>query len=147
MRQMLALFLFLALFIASGVSSAYSILGSSAEEQESSDMITGYQVSPEVLMRDDVGTVTVTVKNMDSDKSVNITEAGMLSSDIKVPSNSYFNIGRLGPGESLNLTFTIKATCPDGIYYPKILLGVEEDKKIRFHLPVKVDRTHLNHRR
>lgn len=135
--KLLPLLLFLALFMA-GISSAYA-----AEEQKSSVMITGYQVSPEVLMRNDVGTVTVTVKNMESVKSINIKEARMLDREIKVLSDSYFNIGRLGPGESLNLAFTIKAGYTDGIYYPKVLIEAEGAQSIRYLLQVKVDSTPL----
>jgi len=137
MRKMLSLFLFLVLFVV-GISGAQV-----AEEQKSSVMITSYQITPEVLMRNDVGTVTVTVKNMELVKSVNIKDAQMLSRDIKVLSDSYFNIGRLGPGESLNLTFTIKATCPDGIYYPRILVEGEDAQNIRYSIPVTVDSSSL----
>ena len=90
------LFLFLLFFaIALGISGVcvYGVLGSGTEEQEASVMITGYQINPATPMRNDVGTVTVTVKNMESDKSVNIKDARMLSRDIKVLSDSYFNIG------------------------------------------------------
>ncbi|MEA2075495.1 MAG: hypothetical protein U9O85_07155 [Euryarchaeota archaeon] len=130
-------------FAIPSVSAYDGISGLGTEEQESSIMIAGYQVSPEVLMRNDVGTVTVTVKNMESDKSVNIKDARMLSRDIKVLSDSYFNIGRLGPGESLNLTFTIKAICPDGIYYPRILVDGEDAQNIRYSMPVTVDSSSL----
>ena len=147
MRQTLPLFLFLFFMVifASGVSAYDGVygLGTEEQEQESSIMIAGYQVSPEVLMRNDIGTVTVTVKNMESAKSVNIKDARMLSRDIKVLSDSYFNIGRLGPGESLNLTFTIKAVCPDGIYYPKILVAGEDAQNIRYSIPVTVDSSSL----
>jgi len=135
--KLLPLLLFLALFVV-GISCAYA-----AEEQKSSVMITGYQITPEVLMRNDVGTVTVTVKNMESVKSINIKEARMLGRDIKVLSDSYFNIGRLGPGESLNLSFTIKAGYTDGIYYPKVLIEAEGAQSIRYLLQVKVDSTPL----
>jgi hypothetical protein len=137
MKKILPLFLFLVLIVV-GISGAQV-----AEEQKSSVMITSYQISPEVLMRNDVGTVTVTVKNMESLKSVNIKDARMLSRDIKVLSDSYFNIGRLGPGESLNLTFTIKAICPDGIYYPRILVEGEDAQNIRYSIPVTVDSSSL----
>ena len=137
MRKTIPFFFFLVLIVV-GISGAQV-----AEEQESSIMIAGYQVSPEVLMRNDVGTVTVTVKNMESLKSVNIKDARMLSRDIKVLSDSYFNIGRLGPGESLNLTFTIKAICPDGIYYPRILVEGEDAQNIRYSIPVTVDSSSL----
>jgi hypothetical protein len=138
MRQTLLLFLFLVL-LAVGISGAQV-----AEEQKSSSvMITSYQITPEVLMRNDIGTVTVTVKNMELAKSVNIREAQMLDRNIKILSDRYFNIGRLGPGESLNLTFTIKATCPDGIYYPRILVEGEDAQNIRYSIPVTVDSSSL----
>ena len=158
MRQTFPLFLFLFFmvifvfafaFAIPGVSAYDGVYGLGTEEQEhgqgqeSSIMIAGYQVSPEVLMYNDIGTVTVTVKNMESAKSVNIKDARMLSRDIKVLSDSYFNIGRLGPGESLNLTFTIKATCPDGIYYLKILVAGEDAQNIRYSIPVTVDSSSL----
>jgi len=149
MRKTLPSFLFLLLlifaiaFAISSVSAYDGISGLGTEEQESSVMITGYQINPATLMCNDVGTVTVTVKNMESDKSVNIKDARMLSRNIKVLSNSYFNIGRLGPGESLNLTFTIKATCPDGIYYPRILVEGEDAQNIRYSIPVTVDSSSL----
>jgi hypothetical protein len=137
MKKMLLLFLFLVL-LAAGISGAQV-----AEEQKSSVMITSYQTTPEVLMRNDIGTVTVTVKNMELAKSVNIREAQMLDRTIKILSDRYFNIGRLGPGESLNLTFTIKATCPDGIYYPRILVEGEDAQNIRYSIPVTVDSSSL----
>jgi len=148
MRQTLPSFLFFFLLIfaiAFAISSvsAYGVLGSGTEEQKASVMITGYRINPATLMRNDIGTVTVTVMNMESDKSVNIKDARMLSRDIKVLSDSYFNIGRLGPGESLNLTFTIKATCPDGIYYPRILVEGEDAQNIRYSIPVTVDSSSL----
>jgi len=146
MRKTLPLFLFLFLIfaIAFAISSVSAAdMSSGMEEYESSIMIAGYQVNPEVLMRNDIGTVTVTVKNMELDKSVNIKDARMLSRDIKVLSGSYFNIGRLGPRESLNLTFTIKATCSDGIYYPRIMVEGEDAQNIRYSFPVTVDSSSL----
>jgi len=137
-KTLLSLFLFFLV-----IASVFSGMVNAEEEQKSSVMITSYQVSPEVLMRNDVGTVTVTVKNMEPMKSINIKEARMLGRDIKVLSDSYFNIGRLGPGESLNLSFTIKAGHTDGIYYPKVLIDAEGAQNIRYLLQVKVDSTPL----
>jgi hypothetical protein len=130
-------FLFLVVFVV-GISGAQV-----TEEQKSSVMITGYHVSPDVLMQNDIGTITVTVKNMEMLQSVKIKAAYLLERDIKVLSNPYFNIGSLGPGESLNLTFTIKAGYADGIYYPKLLLEAENAENIRYQIPVKVESTPL----
>ncbi len=126
----------------SGVSEAQAQVA--REEQKTSIQITGYQLTPEVLMPNDLGTVTVTVKNAELAKSVNIKEARLLSKELKVASDSYFNIGRLGHGESLDLTFTLKATaCPDGIYYPRVLVKGEDAQNIRYSFPVRVDSTLL----
>ena len=137
MRYTLPFFIFLVLLMV-GISCAEAV-----EEQKSSVMITSYKISPEVLMHNDVGTVTVTVKNMELVKSVNIKEAQMLDSNIKILSDSYFNIGGLGPGESLNISFTIKAVCPDGIYYPRILVDGGDAQNIRYSFPVTVDTSSL----
>lgn len=114
-----------------------------AGEQKASVMITGYQVSPEALMYNDIGTVTVTVKNMEAVQSVRILEASLLEREIKVLSDPYVSIGSLGPGESLNLSFTIKAGYTDGIYYPRLLLEAENAENIRYQIPVKIDSTPL----
>ncbi|MDI6810958.1 MAG: hypothetical protein QMD80_04685 [archaeon] len=114
-----------------------------AGEQKASVMITDYHVSPEALMYNDIGTITVTVKNMEAVQSVRIKEVSLLEREIKVLSDPYFSIGGLGPGESLNLSFTIRAGYTDGIYYPKILLEAENAENIRYQIPVKIDSTPL----
>jgi hypothetical protein len=141
MQQKQPFFLLFIIFVI--VCAMSSVSASGTEEQKAAVMVTGYHLSPEVLMRNDIGTITVTVKNMELDKSVNIKEARMLSSDIKVLSDSYFNIGQLGGGESLNITFTIKAACPDGIYYPRVLVEGEDAQNIRYSFPVTVDSSSL----
>ena len=113
------------------------------EEQKSSIMITDYRVSPNVLMQNDIGTITVTIKNMEVLNSVKLKEANLLERDIKVLSNPYVNIGRLGPGESIDLSFTIKAGYTDGIFYPKLTVEAENAERIRYQIPVKVDSTSL----
>ena len=145
-RSLLFLFLFLVIattaFVISTVSAAGSV-SSAIEDSESSVMVSECRIKPETLMCNDIGTVTVTVKNTGLHKSVNIKKAQMLSNDVTVLSDSYFGIGRLGPKESLNLSFTIKATCPEGIYYPKLLVEAEDAQNIRYSFPVTVDSSSL----
>jgi hypothetical protein len=134
--KLLPLFVLLVLFV--------GLVGAQVEEeQKSSIMITDYHVSPEVLMQNDIGTVTVTVKNMEVLNSVKIKEANLRESEIKVLSKPYVNIGRLGPGGSIDLSFTIKAGHIDGIFYPKLTLEAENAERIRYQIPVKVDSTSL----
>jgi hypothetical protein len=136
--KLLLLSLFILLVVGTGISGA-QVVG----EQKSSVMITEYHVNPEVFMPNDIGTITVTIKNMEAVQSVKITDVSMLEREIKVLSEPYFNIGRLGPGESLNLSFTIKAGYVEGIYYPRILLEAENAENIRYQIPVRVDSTPL----
>jgi hypothetical protein len=142
MRKELPSLLFLLLLvIACGLSSVSAYSGT--EEPKSSVMITEYYVSPEVLMQNDVGTVTVRVKNMELVKSVTIKRAQLLTKYLKMLSDAYFNVGSLGPGESLNLSFTVKATSPDGVYYPKVIIEAENAQNIRYSFPVIVDSSSL----
>jgi hypothetical protein len=134
----LPLVLLLLFVVGTGISGAQV-----AGEQKSSVMITEYHVDPEVFMPNDIGTITITIKNMEAVQSVKITDVSMLEREIKVLSDPYFNIGRLGPGESLNLSFTIKAGYAEGIYYPLILLEAENAENIRHQIPVRVDSTPL----
>jgi hypothetical protein len=120
-----------------------SVAAQSAEEQKAAIMITSYQMSPEVLMPNDIGTITVTVKNMDPMESVKLNEASILERELKVLSNPYYNIGRLGPGESIELAFTIRAGYPEGIFYPRVMVEAEGAEMIRYQIPVKVDSTML----
>jgi hypothetical protein len=120
-----------------------SVAAQSVEEQKAAIMITSYQMSPEVLMPNDIGTITVTVKNMDPLESVKLKEASILEQELKVLSTPYYNIGRLGPGESIELAFTIRAGYSEGIFYPRVMVEAEGAELIRYQIPVKVDSTML----
>ena len=145
MRQTIPTFILLLLFffVIAVATSDVSAVSSVTGEQKSSVMITDCQVNPTALMCNDIGTITVTIKNMELYKSVNIKEVQMLSQGLKVLSDSYFNPGSLGPGGDLSLTFTIKASCPDGIYYPKVIVNGEGAQSIRYSFPVTVDSSPL----
>jgi hypothetical protein len=136
----------LALLLVLGLT--FMLLAGTASAQEtaeprSSIMVTGYHVSPEALMQKDIGTITVTVKNMELLESVKITDASLTDRDLKVLSKPYVNIGSLGPGESLTLSFTIQAGFEDGIFYPKLLVDAEAAENVRYQIPVKVVSTSL----
>ncbi len=134
----LLLVLSLSLVLLAGTASAQE-----TAEPKSSIMVSSYHVSPEVLMQKDIGTITVTVKNMELLESVKIKEASLIDRDLKVLSKPYVNIGSLGPGESLTLSFTIQAGFEDGIFYPKLLVDAEAAENVRYQIPVKVESTSL----
>ncbi|MGB7532481.1 MAG: hypothetical protein WA977_05820 [Halobacteriota archaeon] len=134
-------------------------------------MITDYKVEPEVLMPGDTGTITVTIQNMDTQssetKTTTTTTTSYTSSttttstvnaeieSIRLSSRSrdiewlregsqrseYFNVGALGPGESITIAIPIKAAThtSEGTYFPEVCIEVDNGDNVRFPIPVKVE--------
>lgn len=134
-------------------------------------MVTSYTVNPEVLMPGDTGTITLTIKNMDTRSSktetTTTTTAGYTSSTTSTSTISaeigtirlisrnsaiewlkegtqrteYFNVGALGPGESITISLPIKAAiyARDGTYFPEVYIEVDNGDNVRFPVRVEVD--------
>jgi len=123
--------------------------------------ITDYKVSPSVLMPDSIGTITVTVKNTASSASVS-EKSGQLSTDsyatvrttdvgvnvenvrlegngITVLSDDFARVGAIGPGQSLQFTFSIQAPQSSGIYYPQVCIDATGGKSMKYPVPVNVN--------
>jgi len=134
-------------------------------------MVTDYKVEPEVLMPGDTGTITVTIQNMDTQSSESETTTTTTTSStssttttstvnaeiesIRLSSRSrdiewlregfqrseYYNIGALGPGESITIAIPIKAAAytSEGTYFPEVCVEVDNGGSVRFPVPVKVE--------
>jgi len=134
-------------------------------------MITDYKVEPEVLMPGDIGTIIVTIQNMDTQSSETETTTTTTTSytssttttstvnaeieSIRLSSRSrdiewlqegfqrseYFNVGALGPGESITIAIPIKAAAytSEGTYFPEVCIEVDNGDNVRFPIPVKVE--------
>jgi hypothetical protein len=123
--------------------------------------ITDYKVSPSVLMPDSRGTITITVKNTATSASVS-EKSGQLSPDtyavvkttdinvnidnvklegngIKVLSSDFDRTGALGPGQSIQFTFSIQAPSSSGIYYPEVWIDTAGGKSVKYPIPVNVN--------
>lgn len=101
-------------------------------------MVSDFQVSPEVLMPGEVGTITVTIRNS-GDVSADIDEVELVRCGLELISGIYYNVGMLGPGESTNITFTFKAPYREGIYFPEIQIDVFDATNVRYPVPVNVN--------
>jgi len=129
-------------------------------------VVVDYKVEPEILMPGDMGTITVTIKNaaqvtetestvttsirttvtrtVTSSMCVRIESVRLRSRNIVATREDarepeYLNVGALGPGETLTLSFTVKAECGDGTYFPEVCIDVDGGQTVRFPIPVKVD--------
>ena len=121
--------------------------------------VTGFEVYPEVLMKGDTGTISITIKNTAKSTiqettaynsttymmNADIKSVKLSSREIEVLSDEYLNVGELGAGESLSFTFQVEADVLDGTYFPKVMVGLRDRnmKDISYRIPVKVDSSEI----
>ena len=124
-------------------------------------MVADYTITPAVLQPGDVGTITAIIRNtatsatisektglpgsgaFESSKStdigVNIESVQLDSKEVEVLSGNYKRIGAIGPGQSIPITFLIRAPAKDGIYFPEIWIDVTGGQSVRQPVPVNVN--------
>lgn len=110
-----------------------------------------YQVTPEALMPGDIGQVTLTFRNAASGSSLKfdgkdystnaqVQSITMLDNPmIKVLSDSYNNVGIIGPGSEFDARYTIKVdnNSQNGIYF--IEFDVVGSSNLRGKIPMKIE--------
>ena len=123
--------------------------------------VSDYTVSPSVLMPDALGTITVVIKNTASsasvveksgkldindysvvrteDINVNIEDIHLEGNGISVLSKDFTNIGEIGPGQSIAVTFTITAPAKSGMYYPEVWIDTSGGRSVKYPVPVNVN--------
>ena len=121
--------------------------------------ITDYKVTPSVLMPDSLGTITVTVKNTaasaslsektgtdstravtkTTDINVNIENVKLEGFGIEVLSKDFNRVGEIGPGQSIPISFSVRAPSQSGMYYPEVWIDVTGGKSTRYPIPVNVN--------
>ena len=106
--------------------------------------VTDVAIDPAVFMYGDSGTIKVTVTNTGT-TPVAISRAKLYSSELDVMGDeNYGSVGSIGPGNSLQFTFTITADAADGIYYPLFYLDLRDASSLRYRVPVKVENTGIS---
>ncbi|PKG31544.1 MAG: hypothetical protein CW742_12850, partial [Methanoregula sp.] len=122
--------------------------------------VSSYELTPAVLMPGDLGTLTVTLKNTASsatvsenigpqisgfetvkttDINVYIEKAGLEGKGIEVVGENYQRIGDLGPGQTIPLTFLIRAPAQPGFYFPEVRVDTRGGRSTRYPVPVNVN--------
>jgi len=132
-------FLFVAVFSSALVGGQQAAVAGAERSERIPISVSACDMRPAVFMPHDVGTVTVTLKNGAAEGNVRIKSAHLLGREVEVLSKPYYNIGSLAPGESLNLTFTVRAPFSDGIYYPKLIIETGSGETVRYSFPLRVD--------
>ena len=131
--------------------------------EDPSIVVADFAVSPAVLQPGDLGTITATIRNTASTASITETEnmadpdggtfASTRSTDItvniervrlsggavEVLSGDNARVGALGPGESVSVTFLVRAPAADGVYFPEIWIEVTDGRSVRKSVPLNVN--------
>jgi len=122
-------------------------------------VMVDYSVDPAYLMPGDEGTVTVTLNNAAKDYSYSVfvdnrtkevfdlsaqVIDASLSGDnhIQVTSNSYYDVGLLGPGDTIEFAYSIKVSedAPDSIrFLDFIFVGGGDMYDVKWKIPVTID--------
>jgi hypothetical protein len=117
-----------------------------------------YTIQPDVLMAGDVATVILTLKNSASQYSIEldgkdysmnaqIQSAELLGNElVEVTSEPYYNVGIIGPGDSVELSYTIKAKddTQDGTYFLDFdLKGSARLYSLSLKIPIIVDSSEI----
>jgi len=129
---------------------------------EPSVIISEYKVAPSVLLPGEQGIVSVTVKNTAErasfsqsytsgiagsnsqttttvDINAPIDSVTMVGNGIEVIGGAYNRVGALGPGQSIPLTFLIRAPDQPGVYFPEVWIRVSDATSLKFPIPVNVN--------
>jgi hypothetical protein len=134
-----------------------------ATAADPSIIVADYTVNPSVLQPGDIGTITATIRNTASTASISETEnqavpeggtfASTRSSDITITiervrligdsveilSGDYTRVGAIGPGESVPVTFLVRAPAADGVYFPDLWIEVADGMSVRKPIPINVN--------
>ncbi len=102
--------------------------------------VSSITLEPQTFQPYDSGTLTCVITNSGKE-SVPIDRVTFYDKDIILVSREYDTTSWIGPGESRTLTFTIRAQCGDGTYYPILSVNTRESGSIRYPVRIKVDST------
>ena len=123
----------LLIFLAVPASAADTSVSSAAQIS-----VISYESNPSVLMKGDIATVKVIVKNTGTE-NVDIKRATILTKDLNILNEqSYATVGAIGPDVSKEFVFTLKAKS-DGIFYPRFYLDFSNGGSLGYPLMTKVE--------
>ena len=135
-----------------------AVLPVSAVEQKPSAMVTEFSIHPPVLNPDEIGTITVVIKEIGTvseskeidneelatqngttwDDTVYIERVSLEGNGLIVLSPVFDHMGQIGSDQSLPLTFLVRAPEKSGIYYPEVWMDTDGGPS-RFPIPVNVN--------
>ncbi|MDD1671201.1 MAG: S-layer protein [Methanomicrobiales archaeon] len=137
-------------------------LAAGAAKSDPTVTITGYRVTPSVLLPGDQGTIEITLANTAStatqtestvqngimgtttttttkDMTVLVESVYMYGQGVEGIEGNFQQVGALGPGQSMTLTFLIRAPPQAGMYFPEVWIRIPEGTSVKYPVPVNVN--------
>ncbi len=68
-----------------------------------------------------------------------IDSVNLIGGEIGVIEGSYQHFGAIGPGQSVDVTFSIQAPEKEGLYFPEVWVDINGGKNVRYPIPVNVN--------
>jgi hypothetical protein len=126
--------------------------------------ITRYQINPTVLLPGEQGMISVVLENTANsasstetsvnsgstgstttsktrDISVTFDSVALFGNGLEVIEGAYDHAGALGPGQSMQFTFLVRAPAKSSIYFPEVWVHIPEGSNMRYPIPVNVNST------
>ncbi|MDD1662721.1 MAG: S-layer protein [Methanomicrobiales archaeon] len=124
--------------------------------------IKSYQVTPSILLPGDQGTITITIANTAAEASQTestvdtrtgstttttttrditalVESVYMYGQGMEVIEGNFQQVGALGPGQSMTLTFLVRAPKQAGMYFPEVWIRIPEGTSVKYPIPVNVN--------
>ena len=137
-------------------------VGVAADTTDPTVAITSYQVTPSILLPGDQGTITVTLENtagtasttestvqtgvsgsttttVTKDMTVLVESVYLYGNGVEVLEGNFQQVGALGPGQSMTLTFLVRAPSHDGMYFPEVWIRIPQGTSVQYPIPVNVN--------
>lgn len=144
------------------LSSYVLVSGAYGLSSEPTVLVTGYKISPDVILPGEIGTIEVTVANTAEQASTTasqstgaqpasssqsttypvnafIESAIIKTTDFTILSGWYQDIGEIGPGQSTTLTFLVQAPGHEGLFFPEVWIRVRGAGNVKYPIPVNVN--------
>lgn len=143
---------FFEIVVISAVILALLFLPASGEPGDPTAMVTEYSVQPKILSPGSLGTISIVIQiagktsvtettgttGKSEEPNVNIERVSLEGNGLTVVSDAFDHVGRIGQGQSIPLSFTIRAPDEGGMYYPEIRIATAGGST-RYPIPVNVD--------
>jgi hypothetical protein len=116
-------------------------MAAAATSSEGQIAVKSVTRDPDVFMPWDTGTIRVLIQNTGTGP-VTINTADIMSGALQVINyQTYDKVGSIGAGDSLEMTFNLKANGLEALCFPELYLDLGDAGSMRYPIPVRVDAT------